>query len=293
MRGYGTSSTHASRFSTPHAGLCRHRLRSRPGGRAQSRCRQPGASTCTAIAGRVRDDHVAVAVEDLAPRRGHVDRAHAVLRRRRDVLVGVQHLQRPQPEEQDAQQHRRDHAERRRPERERHRVGRGLGSRRRSLQIHRRACGRVGRAAAGAAAGSGRAGSSAGSRARSGARPGSRARSRRRAAPARRRGRPATSSAPGDHPGQRPRRRRLEHARARLAAAGEGRDDPGAGEIGERGHAEVAVEDGVEQEPAGEPATAASLEPAPEGERHHEDRHQVGAAAEGRRTAASPPPARP
>src|SRR5690349_12995458 len=35
---------------------------------------------------------------------------------------------------------------------------------------------------------------------------------------------------PRDHPGQRPRRRRLEHARARLTAAGEARDHPGARE---------------------------------------------------------------
>ncbi len=172
----------------PALRLHRHRLLRALRDRARDGLGHPRRVDLHREPGRVRHDHIAVAVEDVAARRRHDDRAHAVLRGRGHVLVGVQHLQRPQPEEEDAEQHRGDHAQRRRPHRKRHRVGRRLGPRRRPLQIHWRASVPVGRAAAAAAAGSGRAGSSAGSTARSGATAGSRSRSRCRAAPARRRG---------------------------------------------------------------------------------------------------------
>jgi hypothetical protein len=84
----------------------------------------------------------------------------------------------------------------------------------------------------------------------------------------------------GHDPRQRARRRGLEHARARLPAAREGRDHPGTCEVGERGHAQVAVEDGVEQEAAEEAGHGRHLEAAPEGQGHDEDGDQVGPAAE-------------
>jgi hypothetical protein len=44
---------------------------------------------------RVLDQHRAGAVDDLAARRGEVELAHLVLVGLGDVVVGVQHLQRP------------------------------------------------------------------------------------------------------------------------------------------------------------------------------------------------------
>jgi hypothetical protein len=85
--------------------------------------RQPGGVDLHGERGGVRDQHVSVAVEDLSSRRRHRQGAHAVLRRGGHVPVGVQHLERPQPEQEDAEEHCGDDAERRRPQRKGDPVG--------------------------------------------------------------------------------------------------------------------------------------------------------------------------
>ena len=49
----------------------------------------------------VRDERVAVAIEDLSTHRRNPDRAHLVVERRVEVLRPREHLQRPEPEEED------------------------------------------------------------------------------------------------------------------------------------------------------------------------------------------------
>ena len=60
------------------------------------------------------DDRLAVAVDDVAARRGDRDVADAVLVGLGEVLVAGQHLQEPEAEEDDPEQRERDEAERRR-----------------------------------------------------------------------------------------------------------------------------------------------------------------------------------
>ena len=57
------------------------------------------------------DQRPAVAVDDVAARRLDLDLAHAVLAGLADVLVAGQHLQEPEPEEDDREEHERDAAE--------------------------------------------------------------------------------------------------------------------------------------------------------------------------------------
>ena len=119
-----------------------------------------------------RDQDVAVAVDDVAPPRGNDRRAHLALHRRRRVLAGVQHLERPQAEEQDDQEGRGDDPERRRADGQRQRVGGRLRPRRWRFEEHGSPRSGDERCAAGAAGGAGRAASSGGSPGRSGARRG-------------------------------------------------------------------------------------------------------------------------
>ena len=57
------------------------------------------------------DQHLAVAVDDVPARRLDLDLAHAVLARLRDVVLAGQHLQEPEAEEDDGEQHEGDAAE--------------------------------------------------------------------------------------------------------------------------------------------------------------------------------------
>ena len=68
--------------------------------------------------GAVLDEHVAVAVEDVAARRLHAQLAHAVVARLLEVLVAGEHLQVPQAEEDDREEHEGDAAEHRHAQRE-------------------------------------------------------------------------------------------------------------------------------------------------------------------------------
>jgi hypothetical protein len=61
--------------------------------------------------GAVLDEHVAVAVEDVAPRRLDAQLAHAVVARLLQVLVAREHLQVPQAEEDDREEHEGDPAQ--------------------------------------------------------------------------------------------------------------------------------------------------------------------------------------
>jgi hypothetical protein len=87
-------------------------------------------------AGAARDEHPAVPVDDVAPLRRDIGRAHLALRRGGRVLAGMQHLERPEPEEEDGEEDRRDHAKRRRADGERERIRRRLGPRRGRLDEH-------------------------------------------------------------------------------------------------------------------------------------------------------------
>ncbi len=66
----------------------------------------------------VLDQHLPVAVDDRAARRLYPLGAHAVALGLREVAVAVEHLQVPQPEEDDAEEHEREAADDRDPQRE-------------------------------------------------------------------------------------------------------------------------------------------------------------------------------
>ena len=89
-------------------------------------------------AGAVGDDQLAVAVENLAARGAHPERAGAVVLRFGQVLFAVEHLQQPEPEEQDREEDHGDAAEERDPQCQpiRHRGASLVGS-----QIHQRRSG--------------------------------------------------------------------------------------------------------------------------------------------------------
>ena len=89
------------------------------------------------------DQHIAAAVDDLAPRRGDRDLPSPVGLRLREVILAREHLQEPKPEEDDREQRERERADHRDSQRELrrerrtaifgqldHRVERGIGPRR-------------------------------------------------------------------------------------------------------------------------------------------------------------------
>ena len=80
--------------------------------------RQVGRVQLDRRAGDVDHERPAVHVEDLAARRLDADRANLVVERRLQVLRPGKHLQRPEPEEEDAEGEQRDRAEDPDPQRE-------------------------------------------------------------------------------------------------------------------------------------------------------------------------------
>ena len=113
---------------------------------------QPGRVHLGQDVAGVLDQHRARAILDGAARRRQRQLPHVVLVGLRHVVVGVQHLQRPQPEHQHPEQHRRQHAQRRGPQQQLVLVGRRLLPRRRRLKVHRSSVGRGAAAVAAAAA---------------------------------------------------------------------------------------------------------------------------------------------
>ena len=103
---------------------------------AVGRLGQRGGVDLKHQAGRVADQRVIVAIDDRPPLREDRRRPDLVCNRRLGSLSGVQHLERPEPEEQHPEQHGCDHAERRRAQGERQRIGLGLAPRRWRFQEH-------------------------------------------------------------------------------------------------------------------------------------------------------------
>ena len=90
------------------------------------RLRQVGGPQLDARAGDVLDEQAAVTVEHRPARRVEADRAHAVVVRGDEVTVAGEHLQRPEPEEEDGEDGERERGEDRDAERKLRRQAIGL-----------------------------------------------------------------------------------------------------------------------------------------------------------------------